>query len=508
MSTMTTLSRRELLRRAGALSVAAPAAPFALNLAAMGQAAAAGAGDYKALVCLFMTGGNDAYNTVLATDTASWAAYNAARNYGSDPVNLAAPGAAAKPASAIFHETLGGVLPIVPAHAQGRSFAVHPLLGGVRDLFAAGRLGIVANVGPLVCPTAKADYANVSFPRPPKLFSHADQQSVWQTFTNGGDAPGWGGRLADLILAGNQKAMFSAISVNGNAPFLTGQQARQYQLSVNGSIHLGGTDGTLYGSALVQQKLQSLTRGTRGVSILEKDHAAVMARSIDADAVLSAALPGPTAGAWGTAGLAAGAADPLLTYRNPDTGATELNPLAQQLQAVARMIAARGTLGQQRQVFFVSADDFDTHDGQPRRHAVNMARLAHALAYFDATLGKMGVTPNVTTFTASDFGRGFTSNGDGTDHGWGGHHFVMGGAVKGGDLYGTFPTYGTVDRTGTYNSPDQITNGAMLPTTSVDQYAATLGRWFGVSDANLSTIMPNLGRFDAGVRQLGFLAGA
>jgi uncharacterized protein (DUF1501 family) len=501
------LSRRQLLRRAGALGLVAPvAAPFALNLAALGRASAAGANDYKALVCIFMAGGNDAYNTVLATDTASWASYVAQRNVGSEPLALAAAGTPAVKGAANFHSQLGGVLPIAPAHAQGRTFALHPSLGAARDLFAAGRLGVVANVGPLVRPTSKADYASATFPKPPKLFSHNDQQSVWQTFGPEGTPNGWGGRLSDLTLAGNQRSMFSAISISGNAPWLTGKTARQYQLSTAGSIHMGGGDGTMYGSSVVQQKLQALAGTTRGTNIIEHDHAAVVARSLSADGLLGGALPAANGGPWGTSTLAAGAVDPMLSFVNPDTGASEPNPLAQQLQAVARMIAARGTLGMSRQVFFVSIDDFDTHDEQPRRHAANMARLAQALKYFDATLTSMGVGQDVTTFTASDFGRTFTSNGDGSDHGWGGHHFVMGGAVKGGDVYGAFPAYGSPDGKGGFTSPNQIAAGALLPTLSVDQYAATLGKWFGAGDGDLLAILPNLANFDASTRNLGFLA--
>ena len=503
---MTRLSRRELLRRAAALGVAAPALPFALNLAAIGRASAATATDYKALVCLFLYGGNDAYNTVLATDAASWSAYTAARSAGTDPIALAAPGTPADSRAATFHGTLGGVLPITPAHAQGRSFAMHPLLGSARDLFAAGRLAVVANVGPMLRPTSKADFANPGFPKPAKLFSHNDQQSTWQTFSPEGAGLGWGGRLGDLSIAGNGRPMFSGISVNGNAPWLVGQQTRRYQLSTAGSIHLGSSTGTLFGSALVQQKLVALTRSSRNANLLEKDHAAVVARSVDADSVLAPALPAAGAGPWGTAGLAAGAPDPLLPYRNPDTGLTEVNPLAQQLQAIARTIAARNALGMSRQLFFASIDGFDTHDCQPRRHAVCLAQLAHALAYFDRTLQAMGVAPNVTTFTASDFGRAFASNGAGSDHGWGGHHLVMGGAVRGGDIYGSFPVYGQADGSGGFGSPQQLAAGALLPAISVDQYAATLGRWFGAADADLLGLLPNLGTFDSGVRNLGFMS--
>jgi uncharacterized protein (DUF1501 family) len=500
-----TLSRRALLRRAGLLGLAPAVAPFALNLAAMSRAAAAAPGDYKALVCVFLLGGNDAYNTVLPTDAASWSTYTNLRSAGTQPIALAAAGSLAQPGASDFNRQLGGVLPITPARSQGRTFALHPCLGTVRDLFDEGRLGIVSNVGPLIRPTAKADYANPGFPKPPKLFSHNDQQAVWQTFSSEGAHTGWGGRLADLVMSGNQKSMFTAISLAGSAAWLTGSQVRQYQLATTGSIHLGG-HGSLYGSALVEQRLQALASSSRGSNLIEHDHAAVVARSIDADAVLSTVLPGATAGPWGTANLAPGAPDPLLQFFNPDTLASETNRLALQLQAVARMIAARGTLGMSRQVFFVCLDDFDTHDDEPRRHGANMARLAQALKYFDTTLTTMGVGSDVTTFTASDFGRTFTTNGDGSDHGWGGHHFVMGGAVRGGDLYGAFPTYGVSDGKGGFTSPNQVGAGALLPTISVDQYAATLGRWFGVTDGELPTVLPNLANFDASARNLGFLA--
>jgi uncharacterized protein (DUF1501 family) len=201
--------------------------------------------------------------------------------------------------------------------------------------------------------------------------------------------------------------------------------------------------------------------------------------------------------------------DPKLQYINPTNGANTFNSLAQQLQMVARMIdASRNTdIGARRQVFFVSMGGFDTHDQQNANHAQLMARLAHAMRYFDNALEAIGERNNVTTFTASDFGRTFTSNGDGTDHGWGAHHFVMGGAVRGGDLYGTFPVYGTknVNNNNFDSSPDQIGNGSLLPTTSVDQLGATLGRWFGLSDGQLQDIFPNLNQWNASQRNLGFM---
>jgi uncharacterized protein (DUF1501 family) len=504
-------SRREFMRQAGALSVVGAAgAPFALNLAALGTAAAQSSGDYKALVCLFLYGGCDTYNVVLPTDTASWNNYVAVRSQAPDPIALRAAGTApnlnAAPGSL---DRLGGVLPISPLNAQGRSFAVHPMLGAVRDLFAAQRLAIVPNVGPLVRPTSKADYRNTSFPKPAKLFSHNDQQSTWQAYAPEGAAAGWGGRMADLLASGNQHQIFSSISASGNAVWSAGRSVLQYQVGGNGAIRVGGTGTTLFNSATVLSKLRSIVRTPQSGHLMERDHAAVMARSMDAEVVLSGALPAAGQAPYGTpvaGGNYSANNDPLLRYDNPLTGATAFNSLAQQLQVVARTIAARSALGATRQVFFVSLGGFDTHDNENRTLSDLMARLGHALQYFNGVLTALGVANQVTTFTASDFGRTFTSNGDGTDHGWGSHHMVMGGAVRGGDLYGAFPVLGTKNANNNeFDSPDQIGNGAMLPTTSVDQYAATLGRWFGLSDGQLLDLFPNLANWNAGSRNLGFM---
>jgi uncharacterized protein (DUF1501 family) len=494
------LSRREVLRRASALGLVAPAATgLGLGLAAMGNAAAAGATGYKALVCVFMTGGNDAMNMVLSTDPSTWQRYDSVRG-GVAEIALAAPGTPAKASSTVLHERLGGALGVTATGGEGLAF--HPVMGGVRDLFNAKRLAVMANVGPMVGPLTKANYLSGAGARPSKLFSHNDQQTMWQAFGVEGSTRGWGGQFADLLMAGNQRAMFSGVSVAGNAVWLNGATVRGYQMGPAGPVRLGGTSGKVFGSSVVQQKLQAITRTAANPHLLEREHAAVMARGQDAEAVLASGLP--LNGPWGTTGQTA-TTDPLLQYVEPDTGKSALNPLAYQLQAVARTIAARDTLGMTRQVFFVSMGGFDSHDNQPIAHARNMAKLAHAMAYFDRTLASMGVDQSVTTFTASDFGRTFTSNGDGTDHGWGGHHLMMGGAVRGGALYGRMPTLGPSDGKGGYDSPDLLPSGVILPSTSVDQYAATLGRWFGVGDAELSTILPGLNNWSASSRQLGFV---
>jgi uncharacterized protein (DUF1501 family) len=516
-ATMNT-SRRHFLRQAGALSsvLGAAAAPLALNLTAVGNAAAQSAGDYKALVCLFLFGGNDSINMVLPTDAASFANYSAVRNQAPDSIALLAPGTAANGGAAFGSPArLGGVLPISPTNSQGRTFALHPVMGTLQSMFDTDRrLAIVPNIGPLVLPTTKAQYALKSHPKPLSLFSHNDQQNTWQALAPEGATRGWGGRMGDLLASMNARPVFTAVSAAGNAVWLAGQTVQQYQVASNGAIRMGtNAAGQIFGSADVGAAMQRVVSAGRGGHVFEADVAAVSQRSIDAEVALRTALKPASDAMFGTApasGTYNANTDPKLLYDNPTNGARSFNSLAQQLQIVARMIEAAGapTIGAKRQVFFVSMGGFDTHDDQNRNHADLMAKLAHALRYFDTTLGAMGARNNVTTFTASDFGRTFTSNGDGSDHGWGAHHFVMGGAVRGGDLYGTFPVLGAKNASNNNfdSSPDQLGNGSLLPTTSVDQLGATLGKWFGLSDSQLLDIFPNLANFDAARRNLGFMA--
>jgi uncharacterized protein (DUF1501 family) len=500
------LSRRAALRRLGTIGAAGAATPWLMNLAALAPAHATGASGYKALVCLYLYGGNDAYNTVLATDSTSWSAYLAARNADTSPIALAAPGTAPNKTSIVYNARLGGVLPITPRTTQsGRTFALHPQLAAVRDLFAAGRVAVVANVGPLVQPTLKADVTGNLAMLPPKLFSHNDQQSVWQSMGAEGTTVGWGGAMADRLASQNTNGLFTSISTGSNAVWLSGNTVRPYSIALSGAIHLGSPDGTLFSSAVAQQTLQSLTRSTRETQYFEQDHAAVAGRSMDAEAILAPAMPAQNAAPWGTPNLAVGAIDPLLCYKAVDTGATTLNPITAQLQVVARMIAAHSSLGMGRQVFFVGCPGFDTHESQNARHADLMAQLAQAMSYWDTVTRSMGVDLQVTTFTASDFGRAFASNGDGTDHGWGGHHFVMGGAVKGGDIYGRFPTYGLTDDHNGFTSNDQLDDGSLLPAIPVEQYAGTLGTWLGLADTDLRAVMPNIANWPQSTWNMGFL---
>ncbi len=456
-------SRRRFLRAASLISAtASTATPFAINLAAVGAAAAQSASDYRALVCLFMFGGNDQGNTVLATDAASWAEYTRYRATPPDPIALAAPGAT------------GGVLPIVASTPQsGREFALHPNLSEIKTLFDAGRAAVIANVGTLVEPTTKDQYDRRTVRLPRQLFSHNDQSSTWQSYEPEGARVGWGGRIGDLFAAGNGQSTFTCISAAGNAVWLAGQSAVQYQVSANGATAIGGLTGTLFGSSSAPAALRSILTADR-VNLFEKEYSRITARSIDAQAQLNAAM------------LPAASLEAVPVV----PGTTQANSLAAQLLTVARIIGGRSALSARRQVFFVSLGGFDTHDAQNRNHGDLMTRLGQALAYFDRLMASPSVDAldKVTLFTGSDFGRTLTSNGDGTDHGWGGHHFVVGGAVRGGDVYGRFPLIGV-------NTADDVGQGRLLPGVAVDQYAATLARWFGLSDAQLGLVLPNLANF-------------
>ncbi len=503
-------SRRLFIRQASAMSAMAGAgAPLALNLLAAGSAAAqSGTQDYKAIVCLFMFGGNDSFNTVLPTDLDSWNAYTQTRGQGGGSIGLKSTGTPpVASAKACSPERLGGVLNI---NAPGGSFALNPLLVPLQKLFNEDkRLAIVANIGPLIKPTNKDQYSDLRHPRPPRLFSHNDQQSIWQTFQGEGAPHGWGGRMADMMAGANREAVFTAVSAAGNTSWLTGTKVRQYQVGGSGALRLGGdSSGKIYNSTSLEESLKNIVRrAPTGSHFFEQDLAAVSDRSILAESMLRTSLPPPSNPSFGTSPVSGSynpKADIKLQFMNPSTGALEFNPLAQQLQVVARLIAA-GKAGTdvKRQLFFVSLGGFDTHSNQNDTHSVLLAKLAHAMSYFDTTLSNIGALNSVTTFTASDFGRSFTSNGDGTDHGWGGHQFVMGGAVNGGNIYGKFPTLrARTAGTNTFSSPDQLRNGSLLPTTSVDQLGATLGSWFGLNDQDKSAVFPNLKEFNP---NLGFM---
>ena len=464
-------SRRAFLRRSAQLALtgtALPMIPMALNLAAMGEAAAFNATDYKALVCVFLYGGCDYANTVVTYDDASYNLYSTIRG-----------GGAAQSAGgiALAKADLAATLlePTTPL-PNGRQYALHPSMTGLAGLFNAGKVAVQLNVGPLVVPLTKTQYKSsdrATYPLPPKLFSHNDQQSIWQSSSPEGSTVGWGGNLGDLAIASgaNSNALFTCINVSGNAVFLSGDSALSYQVSTNGAVAVNGVKNNVYGSSAVKTALSQLVQQSR-THVLENEYNRVTARAIASEAQITGALAGVTLGTVFPTG----------------------NTLADQLKMVARLIGARNALGTKRQVFLVSLSGFDLHDNLIANQATLLAKVSEAMtAFYNATV-ELGVANNVTSFTASDFGRTLTSNGDGSDHGWGSHHLVMGGAVKGKAFYGIAPPVSVSDTTA---ADDQwhVGQGRLLPTTAVDQYAATLANWFGVSDAEIAGILPNLRHF-------------
>ncbi|MBW8844726.1 MAG: DUF1501 domain-containing protein [Burkholderiales bacterium] len=440
------LQRREFLRRASALGLAGTAAPWALNLAGIGEAAAATAPtDYKALVCVFLYGGNDHGNTLLPYDQPNYDAYAAIRQ------------TLATPRDQLAATALG-------LDVGGRQMALAPQLGKLKGLWDSGRLGIQLNVGALIQPTTLAQYKAQSVPLPPKLFSHNDQQSVWQSSSPEGATSGWGGRMGDLFLGGNGTATFTCINASGNAVFMAGHQAVQYQVSVNGAVPINGILKPLYGSQACADALRGLITAADRSHWMEAELNSVVARSISAQGVVTAGLAGVPA------------------LQTPfDTTSS----LSNQLLMVAKLIAARQALGATRQVFFVSLGGFDLHDFLLDEHPGLLTAVNDALASFYAATVELGVANQVTTFTASDFGRSLTSNGDGSDHGWGSHHVVLGGAVQGGKFWGALPEV-------SINGPDDVGQGRLLPTTAVHQFGATLATWMGVSATDLPLVMPQI----------------
>ncbi|CAL4866880.1 hypothetical protein MMA231_01125 [Asticcacaulis sp. MM231] len=468
------LSRRAFLQRAAQLSFLGTAAPLAMNLAAFGEAAAFDTSDYKALVCVFLNGGNDHANTVVPYDTTNYDLYSAIRGGGSGRTQGGAALARADLAATALTPLTAQTL------TDNMQYALAPELTSLKSLFSAGKLAVQLNVGPLLTPLTLAQYNSsnrTAYPLPPKLFSHNDQQSIWQSLASEGARAGWGGRLADLALSGNSTSSLTCISASGNAVYLSGKTAVQYEIGTGGATAINGIVGPKFGRSDLSNALRTMITSS-SANLMENEYNKVTTRSIALQSVVTSALSGVN----------------LTTNFHPNGGA---NKLADQLKIVARLIGARTALGVKRQVFFVSLGGFDNHDGLMTNHPRLMGLLNEAMGQFYQATVELGVASKVTTFTASDFGRTLSYNGDGTDHGWGGHHFVMGGAVKGGQFYGTAPHVAI-------NTDDQVGQGRLLPSTSVDQLAATLATWFGVSASELPTVLPNIGRF--ATSNLGFMA--
>jgi len=439
------MQRRSFLRRAGALA----------GTAALGQfgvfAARAASSDYKALLCVFLYGGNDSNNLLVPLDTAGYANYAKLRS------KLALPEA--------------GLLPLANG-AAAPAYGLHPALPGLQSLWAADRLAVVANVGTLVLPLTQAQYLSTSEPKPDSLFSHIDQQHQWQaSLSNTPDlTTGWGGRLSDQLASYNASASVPAmVSAGGNNLFVTGAASQALVIPTSGSFGLAGFGA---GSADVVRR----SALTQMLGIDQRDALTKAAQQVMQGALTSSAM-----------------LNPILTTTDATLAARFdglTDNFAKQLLAIAKIVQARETLGARRQVFLATLGSFDTHTDQLTRQQTLFAQLDAALAAFHGAMDDIGAGSAVTSFTLSDFSRTYLPNtGGGTDHAWGAQHLVIGGAVKGGKIYGTMPTV-------ELGGPDDAGNeGRWIPGIAVDQYAASLATWFGADASALAAVLPNLGAF-------------
>ena len=446
-------SRRDFLRTGAGAALGATAWELlAARLGLVGAyASTEAASDYRALVCVFLGGGNDPWNTVVNLD--EYASYAQVRG------SLALPQASLAPV-----QPLGGGL-----------FGLHPGLQPLAALFSSGRLALVANVGTLARPLTRAEYLAHPEWRPPYLFSHSDQVRQWQ---GGSSAPllptGWGGRTGDQTGELNPPGAFPMVaSISGAPLFGIGDASRPLELTSSGSVGLQGFSGSASSQIRYNALRQLLTLDRERTFVRAAGD--VMTRAIRADQQLAAAL----------------AQAPALQTVFPATS------IGNQLRMVARIVSVRQPLAVQRQIFFCSLGGFDTHSGQLASQADLLAQLGGALQAFHSATVELGVSEGVTTFTSSDFGRTYKPNGTGTDHAWGTCQLVLGGAVRGGRFYGQWPTLAL-------GGPDDSgSSGRFIPTTSVDQFAATLARWYGLAAGDVPYVFPNLARFDPA--DLGFM---
>jgi uncharacterized protein (DUF1501 family) len=462
--------------------------------------------DYKALICIFLQGGNDSNNLIIPTIPAEWQNYATIRT----PV-LAIPNTDGGPATALALNDLT---------QDGHTYGFHPAAPELQSLFNNGTLAVVFNVGTLVYPVTKAQYTAGSVALPPQLFSHADQQVQWQTSIP--DRPpttGWGGRCADLLDAynpknGNNDVLSLCISLAGSNTYEVGATTQQYAVSSSGVVALNTALGPTSAQAAQQANLNNLL-GIDAIqqNMLVDNYALALEHALASGSGLTTALKAsPMSKYWSTFPT---------TVTVPNGGGTFTSSMLAQMKMVAEIIEAGyrpGGLGMKRQIFFVQVGGYDLHTGQTDNagatttnnakviigaQASLFAELSQSINALNNAMAEIGTqysdsafTQRVTAFTSSDFGRTLPSNSLGSDHGWGSHHLVFGGAVQGQRTYGTFPAL-------VVGGPDDTSTGRWIPTTAVDQYAATLANWFGIDSTNMSTVFPNLGRFASS--NLGFL---
>lgn len=405
-------------------------------------------GDYKALVCLMLSGGNDSYNMLIPKGNDEYNEYATSRS------NLAIP--------------KNDILQINPKTSDGRTFGLHPSMPDMKTLFETGNLAFLSNVGTLVEPSTKSDIKDKIVKTPLGLFSHSDQSQQWQTGKpNERTNIGWGGKIADLVQSMNSNQNISMnISLKGSNIFQRGQAIIPYAIKNSGSVGISG-----YGRDNTLDKLKTEALN----SMLERDYQDIYKNTYK-----------NTIKSSNASNLEFQAA--IDTVADFITPLPEENDLAEQFRMVAKTMASRDTLGFSRQTFFVEIGGWDHHDELLKNQAGKLKQVNDALNYFNNLLTEIGLSDQVTTFSISDFARSLTSNGNGTDHAWGGNAFIMGGAVKGKEIYGEYPTLAL-------KSESDLRGGVMIPTTSADAYMAELALWFGVSPSELNTLLPNLSNF-------------
>lgn len=466
------ISRRSFLRQGAcaALGLSGLASQlFHLRVANAALSSTASFGDYKALVCIYLFGGNDNGNTLIPLDggVQNYANYAAARG------NLAIP-------QADLANTV-----IAPVNTAGRRFALHPALTDLKALFDSNNLAVLSNVGTLVEPATKQQLVDGLVKAPPQLFAHDWQTDQWQISTADSiQKIGWGGRVADALQAAgaNPSASVSmGISIAGANVFLTGQQVTPYTVYPWGPQTLQTWGLTTWDQQpIVRQAYTDLLALQNSPNystphVMQTAIADITQRAITSSETVEALLAKPTA---------------IQTPLPAD------NWLAAQLEMVARLIEyGQSDLQHERQIFFVAVGGYDNHDGlvgdvnDPGPHAGLLTELNNGLKYFWDALGDINMRQKVTTFTASDFGRTYVSNGNGSDHGWGGHHFVMSGSLaQGQTMFGQFPDL-------TIDGPEDTGQGRYIPTTSVDAYSFEMARWLGVPLSEMTTVFPNLSHF-------------
>ena len=450
------MSRRKFLGTASCAAIGSTTLLSSiLNLGAANSLAGAAlnsnaaTGGYKAMVCILLAGGNDSFNMLVPRNGNHYTEYSNARS------NLAL--------------AQGDLLPLNFNDANGKQFGLHPSMPEVQTLFNNNKLSFVSNVGTLVEPTTKSQYLNGGVTVPVGLLSHADQIQQWQTsIPQTRSSKGWGGRMADILQAGNNNQNISMnISLSGTNIFQVGDVAAEYAIraSAGGSVGIGNYTGTSVLDMALADGTQSLL-GQQYQDIFKSTFVNKINDSQSNHVLFSSALSGV----------------PNLTTNFSD------NEVSANMELIAKTIAARNTLDVSRQTFFVTFGGWDHHDEVLNNQVNMLGVLSKALSEFEAALQELGVADCVTTFTMSDFGRTLTSNGNGSDHAWGGNVMVMGDDVNGGQIFGEYPSLAL-------GGADDVGGAILLPSISTDEYFAELSKWFGVANGDLAYVLPNIGNF-------------